>query len=81
MKRFDIGARVHEPTYGFGSVIAIEDQFTRVQFDDHGIKKFQTNLSKLEPTGESVAVGKGGTVKRRRKATKAAAPAVVGAAE
>ena len=25
MKRFDVGARVVEPTYGLGSVIAVED--------------------------------------------------------
>ena len=45
MKRFDVGARVVEPTYGLGSVIAVEDAYTRVQFDEHGIKKFLTSMS------------------------------------
>ena len=40
MKRFEVGARVVEPTYGLGSVVAVEDAYTRVQFDEHGIKKF-----------------------------------------
>ena len=25
MKRFEVGARVVDPTYGFGSVVAVED--------------------------------------------------------
>ena len=36
MKRFEVGARVVEPTYGLGSVVAVEDAYTRVQFDEHG---------------------------------------------
>ena len=37
MKRFEVGARVVDPTYGFGSVVAVEDAYTRVQFDEHGV--------------------------------------------
>ena len=54
MKRFEVGARVVEPTYGLGSVIAVEDAYTRVQFDEHGVKKFMTSMSKLEPSNEPV---------------------------
>ena len=57
MKRFEVGARVVEPTYGLGSVIAVEDAYTRVQFDEHGIKKFLTSMSKLEPSDEPVPAG------------------------
>ena len=57
MKRFDVGARVVEPTYGLGSVIAVEDAYTRVQFDEHGIKKFLTSMSQLEPSDEPVPAG------------------------
>ena len=28
MKRFEVGARVVEPTYGLGSVVAVEDAYT-----------------------------------------------------
>ena len=45
MKRFEVGARVVEPTYGLGSVVAVEDAYTRVQFDEHGVKKFLTSMS------------------------------------
>ena len=57
MKRFDVGARVMEPTYGLGSVIAVEDNYTRVQFDEHGVKKFLTSMSKLEPSDEPAPAG------------------------
>ena len=57
MKRFEVGARVVEPTYGLGSVVAVEDAYTRVQFDEHGIKKFMTSMSKLEPSSEPVPAG------------------------
>ena len=57
MKRFDVGARVVEPTYGLGSVIAVEDAYTRVQFDEHGVKKFLTSMSRLEPSDEPVPAG------------------------
>src|SRR4028118_1679426 len=57
MKRFDVGSRVVEPTYGLGSVVAVEDNYTRVQFDEHGIKKFLTSLSRLEPSSEPAPAG------------------------
>ena len=57
MKRFEVGARVVEPTYGLGSVIAVEDAYTRVQFDEHGMKKFLTSMSKLEPSDEPAPAG------------------------
>jgi len=52
MKRFDVGARVHEPTYGLGSIIAVEDAFIRIQFDDNTVRKFLASLAKLEPSSE-----------------------------
>ena len=57
MKRFEVGARVVEPTYGLGSVIAVEDAYTRVQFDEHGVKKFMTSMSKLEPSTSTAPEG------------------------
>ena len=78
MKRFEVGARVVEPTYGLGSVIAVEDAYTRVQFDEHGIKKFLTSMSHLEPSDEPIPAGLRGTKVRKKRAPKkvvAAAPA------
>ena len=63
MKRFDVGARVVEPTYGLGSVIAVEDAYTRVQFDEHGVKKFLTSINQWleEPLEDCLAVAHDGS--------------------
>jgi RNA polymerase-interacting CarD/CdnL/TRCF family regulator len=73
MKRFEVGARVVEPTYGLGSVVAVEDAYTRVQFDDHGVKKFLTSMSKLEPSDEPVPAGARNAKPRKKRVTKKAA--------
>lgn len=79
MKRFEVGARVVEPTYGLGSVIAVEDAYTRVQFDEHGVKKFMTSMSKLEPSNEPVPAGLRTAAKPRKKRTVKPKVAVVAA--
>ncbi len=79
MKRFEVGSRVVEPTYGLGSVIAVEDAYTRVQFDEHGVKKFLTSMSKLEPSSEPAPAGVRGSKVRKKRAPKKVEP--VAAAE
>jgi hypothetical protein len=74
MKRFEIGARVHEPTYGLGSVIAVEDAFTRIQFDDNTVRKFLTSLAKIKPSNEPAPTTRART-RKRKTATKAKAKA------
>lgn len=82
MKRFEVGARVVEPTYGLGSVIAVEDAYTRIQFDEHGVKKFLTSMSKLEPSDEPVPAGLRSSKPRKKRAPKAKpAPEPVAAEE
>ena len=71
MKRFEVGARVHEPTYGLGSVIAVEDAFTRIQFDDNNVRKFLTSLAKIEPSSEPAPVTRSRARKRKTTKTKA----------
>ncbi len=70
MKRFEVGARVHEATYGLGSVIAVEDAFTRIQFDDNTVRKFLTSIAKIEPSSEPAPTTRPRT--RKRKTTKTA---------
>jgi hypothetical protein len=70
-----------EPTYGLGSVVAVEDAYTRVQFDDHGVKKFLTSMSKLEPSSEPVPAGARGAKTRKKRVTKKVAAAVAPAAQ
>ena len=72
MKLFEVGSRVVEPTYGLGAVIAVENGFLRIDFDEHGVKKFMTSLSQLEPSSEPTPE-KSRKTRRRRKATKASA--------
>lgn len=81
MKRFEVGARVMEPTYGLGSVIAVEDAYTRVQFDEHGVKKFLTSMSKLEPSDEPAPAGARGVKTRKKRVPKKAAVAAAPAAQ
>ena len=73
MKQFNIGARIVEPTYGVGLVVAIEDAYTRIEFDEHGVKKFLTSLASLEsskvPLPDRLKNGK----PRRKRKTKTAA--------
>ena len=69
MKRLDIGARVHEPTYGHGSVIGVEDAFTRIQFDDNTVRKFLTSLAKIEPSSEPAPVKRARARKRKTAAS------------
>ena len=80
MKRFEVGSRVVEPTYGLGSVVAVEDAYTRVQFDEHGMKKFLTSMSKLEPSDEPAPAGVRGKV-RKKRAPKKTEPVVAAADE
>ena len=68
MKQFAIGARISEPTYGVGLVIAIEDAYTRIQFDEHGVKKFLTSLATLESSKVPLPDRlKNGKIRRKRK--------------
>jgi len=75
MKRLDVGARVHEPTYGLGSIIAVEDAFVRIQFDDGTARKFLIRLAKLEPSSEPApptrSRGRKGAAKKKAAAKKA----------
>lgn len=68
-KRFEVGARVHEPTYGSGSVISVEDAFTRIQFDDNTVRKFLTSLAKLEPTNEPAPAARPQRTRKRKSAS------------
>ena len=63
-KRFAVGSRLSEPTYGLGSVIAVEDAYLRIDFDEHGVKKFLTSLATFESSKEPAPSRAG---RRRRK--------------
>ncbi len=77
MKRFDVGSRVHEPTYGHGSVIAVEDAFTRIQFDDSTVRKFLTSLAKIGSSSEPAPL-KRPRARKKAKAKKTATASATG---
>ena len=47
-------------------MVAVEDNYTRVQFDEHGMKKFLTSMSRLEPSNEPAPPGLKGKVRKKR---------------
>lgn len=75
MKRFEVGARVVDPSYGHGVIVAVEDEYVRVQFDEHGLKKFLSRLSHLEPSDAPMPSGAPGQKTRRKRKTSKSPPA------
>ena len=43
-----VNDRVNHETYGLGTVTAIDEARTTIQFDDNGSRKFVTSLVRLE---------------------------------
>lgn len=70
MKPFALGDRIVEPTYGLGCVIAVEDAYTRVQFDDGAVRKFLTRASKLAPADKDAPPPPGQKRSRARARSK-----------
>ena len=44
------GVRVSHSQYGAGTISAHDDQYTVIEFDDHGSKRFVTRMVTLEST-------------------------------
>ena len=73
---YSVGDRVSQAQYGHGTVSAVNEYHTRIDFDEHGVRTFMTARVALEPS-DTVAPVK---VKTRRKSapktsTKSASPA------
>lgn len=50
MTRFNVGDRVAQPQYGPGTVTAVNDFHTTIDFDQHGRRTFVTSRVQLEPS-------------------------------
>ena len=72
---------MHEPTYGPGSVIAVEDAYTRIQFDDNTVRKFLTSLAKLELSSEPAPAARSARSRKRKTASAKSTKAKKAAAE
>lgn len=66
------GDRVTQANYGAGTVTDVNAHHTVIDFDEHGVRTFVTNLVKLEPTTEARPAPRASTARKR---TKRAAPA------
>ena len=68
---YSIGDRVSQTQYGHGTVSAVNEYHTRIDFDEHGVRTFMTARVSLEPSSIPAPVKVKNT--RRKAATKAAA--------
>ena len=52
MRLFSKGHRVMQPQYGAGTITSMDEQYTVVEFDQHGQRRFITTMVTLETTSE-----------------------------
>ena len=60
---YSVGARVSQAQYGHGTVSAVNEYHTRIDFDEHGLRTFMTARVSLEPSSIPAPV----RVKKTRK--------------
>jgi len=66
MKSMSVSSRVIHEKYGLGVIPEVDPQYTTINFDDHGRKKFVTEIVSLRASDEPPP-------KRRRGGRKAKA--------
>jgi len=66
MKSMSVSSRVIHEKYGLGVITEVDPQYTTINFDDHGRKKFVTEIVSLRASDEPPP-------KRRRGGRKAKA--------
>ena len=69
MRPYAIGDRVSQPQYGAGTITAVDEQHTVIDFDEHGPRTFSTPLVKLERSSTAAPVR--ATATRRKAAARA----------
>lgn len=76
MGSFRKGDRVFQAQYGAGDILAADDRYTIIEFDDGAVRKFVTRLLRLQPSGEPRPLKPAPQLRRQRKRrTEATAPA------
>jgi hypothetical protein len=68
MRLFAKGNRVTQPQYGPGTITSMDDQYTVVEFDQHGSRRFITTMVTLQATSEPAPAK--AAAKRRKPAAK-----------
>jgi hypothetical protein len=69
VRPYAIGDRVSQPQYGAGTITAVDEHHTVIDFDEHGPRTFSTPLVKLERSSTIAPVR---TKAAKRKTTRAA---------
>ena len=77
MHIYSKGDRVSQPTYGAGTIAAADSLHTVIDFDDHGLRTFVTNLVHLEKTSSPAPVRAKAVRRTRKPAVTAAVPGAV----
>ena len=52
MKSMPVTSRVVHEKYGLGVITEVDPQYTTINFDDHGKKKFVTDIVSLKSSDE-----------------------------
>jgi len=65
MRLFAPGDRVAHDQYGPGTVSSTDEQYTVIEFDQHGRKMFVTHMVSLEPSSEPAPEPAAGSRKGR----------------
>jgi len=71
MASYKVGDRVTQANYGHGTITGSDDHHTVIDFDEHGVRTFATNLVVLERTSQPAPAR--ATKARRAKAAVAKA--------
>ncbi len=74
MKSMPVSSRINHQKYGLGVISEVGPQYTTIEFDSHGKKKFVTDIVSLESSDEPPPKRRrGGRKKATTKATTKAA--------
>jgi hypothetical protein len=68
------GDRVTQLQYGAGTITDVDVHHTVIDFDQHGVRRFVTNLVQLQPTNDPAPPPRTAARRAKRPAAKKAAP-------
>lgn len=67
MARFAVGDRVAQAVFGHGTITAVNEYHTVIDFDEHGVRRFSTPLVRLERSTSAAPERKTKVKSRRSK--------------
>jgi len=70
MRQYSVGDRVVQQTYGTGTIAAINEYHTVVDFDEHGARTFATPRAQFEPSSTVAPPKRKKTATRKPKVPK-----------